>query len=198
MFARTLASQQLATALSKIFSKSQGLAGQEGLAASSESAKLQNQAEGRALTERGQNLSHQSAERGHDITERNAAQKAAERGAGKPVSRKEVNEAASTIQQIRQIIGKNPGKTRGQYIAKLTEGFPAVKGASGNEEHPAIKGIKPNAVMAAALDWAEHGHLTPSTEKRLRAEGYDPASLGVPKVPPPSYRKAAPGPHRPA
>lgn len=193
-FARTLAGQQLATALSKIFSKSQGLAGQEGLAAASESAKLQNQDEGRKLTERGQNLSHQSAERGHDITEKDAAQKAAEKAAGKPLSQKEMNEAASTIAQIRQYAAEGGGN-RKERVTALTEGRPEQthKNAKGEfVKLPKIPAFKPNAQMAAALDWAELGHLTPSTEKRLRAEGIDPAKIGVPRMPRP---QAAPRNH---
>jgi len=74
-FARTLADQHLGSALSKILASTQSVAGQEGLATSSEVAREAKEQQQQALTERGQNLTHESAQEGHSLTAQGLAQK---------------------------------------------------------------------------------------------------------------------------
>lgn len=185
-FARTLANQQLATSLSKIFSSTQSVAENEGAATASELGKLEDEAEGRRVTERGQNLTSQSsaASRSQKAKEHqeDLAQKRA--GGSTTLTLSEQNKGASVVQQIRQFALEG-GNDRAERVAALTEGRPAqsAKNKQGaTVKTPAIPAFKPDVLMSAALDWAEHGHLTANTEHRLTEAGYDVSKLGIPRA----------------
>jgi hypothetical protein len=103
------------------------------------------------------------------------------------VSPKEVRKEAGELSTMRQIIGQfMGGKSRGFRVAALSKGLPGqtVKQGSASVKVAGYKAYAPNGIMAAALDWAEYGHLMPHTEARLRSEGYDPRALGVPSYNP--------------
>jgi hypothetical protein len=209
VFARTLATQQLAKSLAKIFSAEQGINTQQGAAAATERAKLENEAEGRRVTERGQDKTAQSSREGHKLTAAAQVQKAQEHqedlalkraegagtGGGKPLTPHEQNEGAATIRQIAQY-AKSISGNRAARVAALTEGEPGVstsykageKGPDGKPiEHntsvstKSVPSFKPDVLMSAALDLAEHkGHVTRATAHRLQQSGYNIQRLGLP------------------
>lgn len=200
-FARTLAGQQLAKSLSKIFATQQGIAGQEGSAAATERAKLENEAEGRNVTKRGQDLTAKTSAEGRaqKATEHqeDLAQKRAEHSGApdsKPLTRKEQNEGASTIHTIAQYAGE-AGTTRAERVAALTEGGVSTSRTyKAGEKLPngqvtkqntsisskATPAFKPDVLMSAALDLAEYHGITRNTAHRLQSAGYNVKSLELP------------------
>lgn len=189
-YTRTLAGSTLQKTLTKIFGESTKLGAEEGASTTSELDKLRTAGEKDALTERGQNLTRESAKEGHQDTvahdNQTAAEKAAAKTESKPLTQKELDTAASTIAQIKQVIGKHgEGLTRAQRVQSLSEGSPeqTIKEGTESFKKPARPAYKPNAQMAAALDWAEFGHMTRNTEVRLQREGIDPSKVGVPRAP---------------
>lgn len=198
-YARTLAGQQLLKTLSKLSEQQRSVEGEEGVAAATESSKLEDEAEGRAVTERGQNITAQSDKEGHELTRASQSQKAVEHqedladkrqartesgaAGAKPLSLKENNAGAAAIQQIKQFAAEGGG-SRAERVAALTEGRPeqSFKNAKGETvKEAAIPAFKPDVLMSAALDWAEYGHLSRGTEKRLSSEGYNVPKLGIPR-----------------
>lgn len=130
-FARTLASQQLATQLSKIFSSTQSLAGQEGADAAAEAGKLENEAEGRRVTERGQNLSARSqsesrTQKAHEHEEDIAA-KNGTNGNIRLLPQSAQTKAASTVRQIEGEARalREHGAAPQQVFKELTSTHPA-------------------------------------------------------------------------
>ncbi len=82
--------------------------------------------------------------------------------------------------------------TRAERVKVLSEGEPeeSVRGAHGQTlKLPARNAYAPNALMSAALDWAEDGYVTSGTVARLKAEGYDPSSLRIPISKPQKNRR---------
>lgn len=198
-YAQTLASQQLLKTLGKLSGEKQSIAGQEGTAVASELDSLENEAEGRRVTERGQNITAQSDKESHDLTQQGLAQSAKQHqedladkrqarregggGEAKPLTRKEQNDGAAAIRQIRQFAVEGGG-TRAERVAALTEGRPSQSGETKDGQKvktPAIPAFKPDVLMSAALDWSEYGHLRPGTERRLKQEGYNVSQLGIPR-----------------
>lgn len=215
-FARTLATSQLAKSLSKIFASEQGINAQQGAAAATELSKLEQAAEGRATTERGQDLTAASSAEGHALTAAGQRQKAVEHqedlaakraasaaGGGKPLTSHEQNEGSATIRQIAQF-AKSAGKTRADRVAALTEGESGVsttykageKGPDGKViQHntsvstKATPAFKPDVLMSAALDLVENsGKITRATAHRLQQSGYSVQRLGLPVLSPTSER----------
>lgn len=193
-FTRQAATTRLLKELGSIQQKGQLLQGSEGADVQSEIDKQRGEARKASLTERGQNLSRQSAQEGHALTARGQnltrqSAKEAHEGKGKsgaPLTTKEQDEAASQILQIRHYAAEG-GNSRAERVAALTEGRPeqSTKNKKGEAvKVPAVPAFKPDVKMSAALDWAEYGHLTRGTEKRLKAAGYNVEALGIPKAPP--------------
>jgi hypothetical protein len=190
--------------LQKISSKRSLLQGSEGADQAAEVGKMRAEAGRNALTARGQDLTHAAAEAGHETSEDNSERVAASKaaalaakgptGAAKPLTQKQQNEAASVIAQIRQYAGADSEATRAERVAALTSGRPeqSKKNEKGETvKIPARPAFKPDARMSAALDYAEYGHLTRATERRLQQAGYDPSRLGVPPAPKePSYSQS--------
>lgn len=201
-FARTLANQQLATSLSKIFSSTQNVASNEGAATASELGKLEDEAEGRAVTERGQNLSSQSSAAGR-------SQKAAEHqedlalkrdalvGSGaKYLAQSKQTAAASTVREIekeaRALHGAGLG--RSQLLSELTNAHPGtnvvkrdesgkpIKNSKGEvqyEKAPALK-AHDDLLTEAALDSVlGYGRVSRATLAKLHAAGYSVTALGL-------------------
>lgn len=206
-FTHAAALSQLASELSKIRAKETSLLGTEGLDVTSEIGKQREAAQKLGVTERGQTLSHEAAEAGHSASERNSERSTstAERdtlahdqtaredaalthGTGaagvKPLTTAEQNTGLSLIKEIQHYAGE-AGKTRAERVAALTEGQPeqSTKNSKGETvKVPKIPAFKPNVLMSAALDVAEHGRLTRSHEAALERAGYNVARLGLPKA----------------
>lgn len=158
-FARTLADQHLAASLAKIFSTAQGVAGQEGLATSTEQAREDKEARQAALTERGQNLTSQSAKEGHSLTAQGLSQKAAEHqenlaagqyskagGKGKPnlLPVSQLAAAASTLREIEHEARglKEQGQGRNAILSELTTAHPTSNTVKTDEKGQPIKNAK--------------------------------------------------------
>jgi hypothetical protein len=194
-YTQRAASATLLKELQQLMGKANMLNSSEGADTQTGIEKQRQEAAKSALTERGQNLTHSAAEAGHATSEHNsertAASKAAAGTSSKPLTtaqQKGINAASSTIAQIRQVVGKHgEGLTRAQLVQKLSEGHPQESFKEGTESFKtaAIPAYKPDARMAAALDWHEYGHMTRNTEARLQREGVDPARVGVPRAPAP-------------
>lgn len=194
-YAQTLAGQQLLKTLGKLSGERQSIAGQEGAATASEIDSLENEAAGRHVTERGQNLSAQSGaesraqkakEHQEDLADKRQAraESGTSGGEAKPLTRKEQNDGAATIRQIRQFAAEGGG-SRAERVAALTEGRPSQSGETKDGQKvktPSIPAFKPDVLMSAALDWSEYGHLRQGTERRLKQEGYNVAALGIPRA----------------
>ena len=171
------------------------IAASEGDAAATERSKLEDQAEGRRVTERGQNLTAQSSaaargqkakEHQEDLADKRQSRREKGETAGgvKPLSLKENDEGAATIRQIRQYASE-AGSNRAERVAALTEGQPSQSTETSDGKKvrtPEIPALKPDVLMSAALDWAEYGHLTRNTEHRLSQEGYNVQRLGIPRA----------------
>lgn len=193
-YAQTLAGQQLLKTLGKLSGEKQSIAGEEGTDVASQLGTLENEAEGRKVTERGQNLSAQSsaASRAQKATEhqedladkRQARSESNNPNIIKPLTRVEQNAGAATISTIRQFAAEGGGN-RAERVAALTEGRPSQSGETKNGQKvktPAIPAFKPDVLMSAALDWSEYGQLRAGTERRLKQAGYNVAQLGVPRA----------------
>jgi hypothetical protein len=133
-FARTLADQQLGKTLSKLLSTQQGLDSQQGLATASELEREAKEGRQEALTKRGQDITAQSDQEGHEAT-REGNQITAKHyaaadtpGGGKPLSADKQRGASETIRELE-------GKARAlrqhgygpqQVYAELTREHPEV------------------------------------------------------------------------
>jgi len=195
-YAARAAEGQFNTERNTISNKFRSLLENEGLSASEERTKMsEQQAKERKEeakerrreegAERRSLRSDQTAKEGHQLTRESSREAhGGTRNGSKPPTRKELQTAVNTIGTIRQIIGKHGGHlSRGEAVALLSEGKPSetVKEANGETfKTKAIPKFPPNALMAAALDWAEKGRVSRNTVARLRREGYDPSKLGIP------------------
>jgi hypothetical protein len=166
-FAQTMASQQLLTSLGKIYRSQQSLGGQEAASSLSEAEKLQAAAEGRATTERGQNLTARSNAEGHRITEKNAAeghaltragqsQKAAEhqetlaaKGTAKGglpnlLPQASLTKAASTVREVEHEARglRSKGVPSNQIYEELTSPHPAYNAPKLDESGKPLKNSK--------------------------------------------------------
>jgi len=200
VFARTLATQQLAKSLAKIFSAEQGINAQQGAAASTELAKLENEAEGRAVTERGQNLTAQSSREGHALTAAGQAQSAQQHaedlqyrrehpsgssaaptvGGVKQLPTAAQNKAASEVARVRELaeVGLRAGHAPGQVRERLTKGTPSVtvEGVKTRGQAP----LEPGPLLDAGVEVARYGAISVARVKQLHAHGYSIKALGLP------------------
>lgn len=145
-FAATLANQQLAKSLSKIFATEQGIASGEGETEASEQARIEKEARGEALTKRGQDITAQSDTEGHELTAAGQAQSAQQHAeslkqarylhdhptggaAGttfKPLSPDKQLEGASTLREIEHEARalRQEGHNRNDILTTLTSAAP--------------------------------------------------------------------------
>lgn len=198
-FAQQAAMAQLIKDLTSVNAKRQSLQGAEGATVQSEIDRQRAEAGKAALTERGQNLTRESAREGHQVTERgqNLAQQRAE--GAKPLSPKDQAVGGATIRTILNLAksGYEHGESRAELVARLTKGRSAQtigvnsKGEPIGEGEKAVQHVKlgalpaykPDTLMSAALDVAEQGHVSLHYQHQLEAEGYDLHRLGLPLAP---------------
>lgn len=201
-FTHASALSKLTQELSSIRNKQQSLAAAEGLDVQSEIGKQRAEANKLGVQERDSQRSASAsendsrrtaatAERDTDAHDRTAREDAAlahgegANGAVKPLSTLDQNAGLSIIKEIQHYAGEVEGKTRAERVAALTEGSPeqSTKNSSGETvKVPKIPAFKPNVLMSAALDVAEHGRLTHAHEVALARAGYNVAQLGLPKA----------------
>lgn len=203
-FGRQLAGVTLLKELQKLRNREQGIGGSEAASALSETNTLTQDAAKNALTERGQNLGRESAQESSRTSRENAREKnTAGPGGVKPLTTKEQDEGVSTLKAILGYAktGVQHGESRAQLVARLSAGRPqrsiAIYGEKPNGElitqpdathtkaiqhvaQPKVPAYKPNSLMSAALDVAEHGHVSVGVQHALEREGYDVRNLGLP------------------
>lgn len=198
-FAQQNAAGVLRKELTKLFGKSQELAGEQGSFAATEQEKLAHEAEKLQQSER-QNL--RSVGQREKSSERSAAvrrETAAGRAGGGYLKLSEQNEAADTVAAIKELASKYASHwqkaghpyERSHLVEILSEGSPSEEVGTGRknsegkevkEKLPAIPAYTPNVLMSAALDVVEHGYLTPGTQQRLQHAGYSVHALGLPSA----------------
>lgn len=212
-FAQTLASQQLLKSLGKIYASEKSLGGQEAASSLSETEKLQAAAEGRATTERGQNITAKSDTEGHQISREGLSQKAAEhaetlaaKAAGKGglpnlLPQTELTKAASTIREVEHEARglRSKGLPANQIYEELTSAHPAynapkldesgkpLKNAKGETTYEKLPALKPHDALLtqAALESVFHsGGVSKGTLQKLHAAGYSVKALGLVVNPP--------------
>lgn len=202
--AQVQASQQLSAALAKIFASGQSLASQEGSntaaeygnltdAQRKEAQKAKEAAEGRRVTERGQNLTRKSAKEAH---------RGAPGGGVKPATTAENHAAAKEINEILYYAKHAPSNlSRQDRAGILTEGSPGesvssseknTAGGTNSKSHTVgkIPAFSPGPLQEAALDIAEYGFVRKATAQQLAKNGYNLAVLGLPREPDLRHRKA--------
>lgn len=202
-FNQQQARSTLQQTIRQLFSKGQSTAGEEGLFAASEAGKLAHEAEGNEqqerASERSANTSRANAQEGSAQREAASKRSAASKGGGyvngvKLLPGSSQTKAADQIATIRGLAGAilKEGHSRGQAIHILGEEEPSISknvsekdssgkstGVSRSVHIPGRKGYTPDALMAAALDEAQYGGVTPDTVRRLHAAGYSVKQLGV-------------------
>jgi hypothetical protein len=197
-YARQAAAGLLLQELQKLDARGALLQGAEGADEAAELGRIRREASSLAgaerRSERSASTSRENNERSTSTSRENAREtnqtrrEAASGKASEPMSAKELAKAAAEVQTIRQYAGQSAGVSRAQRVAALVAGRPeqSVKNGQGRMvKVPARPAFKASVLMSAGLDYAEYGHLTRGTERRLEQAGYDPARLGVPRAPAP-------------
>jgi hypothetical protein len=207
-FNQQQAGRTLAETLKQLFGKQQALSSEAGAFAQSEAEKLANEAEGRRVTERGQNLTSASAAAGRATTERGqnltaqssregreakaseAATKRAEKAAaaGKPswLSPVDHNKARNTIEQIRREAYEhryenlNYGQSQKELEAAVPSSFTNKAGKKEATPGGGRKGYAYNGLLKAGLDLAYFGGIGGGTAGLLHREHLNVGQLGYP------------------
>jgi len=203
---QAVAAGNLASTLQQIFGKQRALAGEAGAFGQSEQEKLQAEAEGRRVTERGQNLTAASAaagrattERGQNITAATAAagraQKAAEgkKGKGKETAPgvkeatpDQYNSAKAEIEKMRHEAFHVLRSTRNLNYEQASEALQQPVKTKVFTRQPYANSGK----LRAALDLAYFGGVGGGAASQLHNEGYGLGRLGYPLYRPPSVSGA--------
>lgn len=224
-FNQTNARAALEKTVAGLISKSNTTSQEQGAFAATEAEKLAHEAEtlqqrerasqrtaastaaGHRVTERGQNLTRQSAREAHGA--------GGASGAVKPLT---ASENAKAGEQLYSILNyakgfASHGLGRGEILQKLVSGRAAqtvgvnAKGDPVGEGEKAVQHVKlgavpqfkPDVLMSAALDLALGGEISRHTQHRLESAGYN---LGALSLKPSRGRYGAPpkpispGPHR--
>lgn len=202
-FNQTQARGALQQAVSQLISKGQSLSAEQGAFSAAEAQKLAHEAESNEQQERASErtaaTSRANSKEGTAQQEAASKRSAAAKGAGyvngvKLQSSSAQQKAADTIGQIRGLAGAilREGHSRADALHLLTQEEPSISksvserdkngkptGVSRSTTIPARKAYAPDALMAAALDEAQFGGVTPATVRRLHAAGYSVKQLGV-------------------
>jgi hypothetical protein len=190
-FSQQSAQRVLSETLKQIFGRQQALQGEAGAFAQSEAEKLANEAEGRRVTERGQNLTAASARAGRRVTERGqniTAQTAREGREAKAADKaaKEAKERAKGKGEWLTPVEHNKARDEIETIRNLAFGYRGQKQNYNQAKQILETKLKNRPAypysgrLKAGLDLAYFGGVGTGTAGLLHGEKLNLGKLGYP------------------